>query len=160
MSPILSPSQVTLTMRDGERRVNNSGSKAYERVELVRKNFQVITVTPAPAIDRTYLVSSLDLGGVHRATRARAEFAGKGVNVTQALLLGGVSSEAIAPLSATDQSQWSQTSSLLGSPTSQSVRNNITILEPDGRTTKINEAAPALSESEWDALQALAVAEV
>jgi len=160
VSPILSPSQVTLTMRDGERRVNNSGSKAYGRVELVRKNFQVITVTPAPAVDRTYLVSTLELGGVHRATRARAEFAGKGVNVTQALLLGGVSSEAIAPLTATDQSQWSGASFLLGSPTSQSVRNNITILEPDGRTTKINEAAPALSESEWDALQALAVAEV
>ena len=52
---------------------------------LVSKNFQVITVTPAPAIDRTYLVSSLDLGGVHRATRSGAEFAGKGVNVTQAL---------------------------------------------------------------------------
>lgn len=127
---------------------------------LVSKNFQVITVTPAPAIDRTYLVSSLDLGGVHRATRSGAEFAGKGVNVTQALVLGGVPSQAIAPLTATDLAQWSGASFLLGSPSSQSVRNNITILEPDGRTTKINEAAPALSEPEWDALQSLAVAEV
>ena len=64
MSPILSPSQVTLTMRDGEHGVNNSGPKGYGRVGLVSKNFQVITVTPAPAIDRTYLVSSLELGGV------------------------------------------------------------------------------------------------
>jgi 1-phosphofructokinase len=126
----------------------------------VSKSFQIITVTPAPAIDRTYLVSSLELGGVHRATRASAQFAGKGVNVTQALVLGGVSSQAIAPLTATDQEEWSGTSFLLGSPTSQSVRNNITILEPDGRTTKINEAAPALTESEWDALQALTLAEI
>ena len=73
---------------------------------LVSKNFQVITVTPAPAIDRTYLVSSLDLGGVHRATRSGAEFAGKGVNVAQALVLGGVPSQAIAPLTATDLAQW------------------------------------------------------
>jgi 1-phosphofructokinase len=120
----------------------------------------VITVTPAPAIDRTYRVGELHLGEVHRAGRATAEFAGKGVNVTEALILSGVPSLAIVPLSQRDTAQWADHAALRGSPAEGDVRVNITVLEPDGRTTKINETPASLRTEEWEALSELALSEL
>ena len=63
---------------------------------------RVITLTPAPAIDRTYLLDSLHPGEVHRAQEVHSELAGKGVNVTKGLMVGGTSSLAVVPLSRED----------------------------------------------------------
>ena len=112
---------------------------------------RVITVTPAPAIDRTYVVNTLELGEVHRATEVHAELAGKGVNVASNLLVGNVASRAVVPLSI-DDSATLTSDVIVPHPVSQPIRVNITVLEEGGRTTKINEEAPALSSAEWAGL--------
>ena len=121
---------------------------------------RVITVTPAPSIDRTYVVDALELGGVHRAVSAAADFAGKGVNVTHALTVAGVPSEAIVPLTTADAEQYGTNGTLRASLASHSVRHNITVIEPGGRTTKINALAPELTSLEWDSLHAEALSRV
>ena len=55
----------------------------------------VITITPAPSIDRTYFISSLQPGSVQRASKVTEELAGKGVNVGHALSLDGIEVSAI-----------------------------------------------------------------
>lgn len=120
----------------------------------------VVTLTPAPAIDRTYHLTELARGGTHRSHHSSAELAGKGVNVTRALLLGGVLSRAIVPLSPGDSARWAPDSTLIGSPATHDCRVNITLLEPDGTTTKVNEQAFTLSSSEWEAMTSLALAEL
>ena len=112
---------------------------------------RVITLTPAPAIDRTYLVDSLHLGEVHRARESHAELAGKGVNVSSGLVLAGIPSLAVVPLtreeaaSADDEIIYAHTISHL-------LRVNITVLDDDGHTTKINEKAPPLTTADWTGL--------
>lgn len=119
---------------------------------------RVITVTPAPSIDRTYLVDALELGGVHRASSATADFAGKGVNVTRALTLAGIGSEAIVPLTNEDAAHYGSAPTIRSSLSAQGVRHNITVIEPGGRTTKVNALAPELTTTEWEALQSEALA--
>ena len=112
---------------------------------------RVITVTPAPAIDRTYVLDSFELGEVHRASEVHSEIAGKGVNVSTNLNVADVASLAVVPLSPED-SAGIESTHLVAHPISQRVRVNITVLEDGGRTTKINEKAPALTSSEWASL--------
>lgn len=112
---------------------------------------RVITVTPAPAIDRTYVLDSFELGEVHRASEVHSEIAGKGVNVSTNLNVADVASIAVVPLSPED-SAGIESTLLVAHPISQRVRVNITVLEDGGRTTKINEKAPALTSSEWASL--------
>ena len=60
----------------------------------------VVTLTPAPVLDRTYFVSNLVPGGVNRADAVGEELAGKGINVSRGLVLGGISSPAVVPIGA------------------------------------------------------------
>lgn len=112
---------------------------------------RVITLTPAPAIDRTYLLDALHPGEVHRAREVHAELAGKGVNVSTNLRRAGMDSLAVIPLSLEDSAnldaQFIQTY-----PVSARLRINITLLEEGGRTTKINEGSAALTPHEWEGL--------
>jgi len=123
----------------------------------VKKPSKVITLTPAPSLDRTYRLSVLTPGEVHRARAVHSEFAGKGVNVTRALLVGGVSSVAIAPIGRNDSDHLPEDGSLVSLETGQSVRVCITLLEDGGQTTKINEQPPSLSSLEWDTLCELTI---
>ena len=111
----------------------------------------VVTLTPAPSIDRSYFVDDLVPGAVHRATRVTEEFAGKGVNVSHALNLAGIPTTAVVPLPAAEWSRRSDRSWLSFSDTSVSPRVSITVLEPNGQTTKINQSAPDLSPEDWAA---------
>jgi len=113
---------------------------------------RVITLTPAPAIDRTYQLASFAVGDVHRALGVRSELAGKGVNVSRGLAVGGVSSLAVVPLSSADVPSVSGDPMIHPSPIDAPLRVNITVVEEGGRTTKINEIPPALSHPEWSAL--------
>ena len=112
---------------------------------------RVITLTPAPAIDRTYLVGELHPGAVHRARAVSAELAGKGVNVTANLRLGNIPSLAVIPLSREDSRDLQQ-DFIHPHPISQSIRVNITLLEDGGQTTKVNDLAPSLTSAEWSGL--------
>lgn len=138
---------------DGERRVNNSWAPKCATVERVKNLARVVTLTPAPSIDRTYQVHAMSPGEVHRAHRVSAEFAGKGVNVSRGLGVAGISSLAVVPLSHQDQLSWAEDTMVVSSTVPGSVRVSITVTEDDGRTTKINEYPPALSPQDWQALQ-------
>lgn len=112
----------------------------------------VITVTPAASIDRSYYVDSLIPGSVHRASRVTEELAGKGINVGHALSLAGVSVCGFVPLPLHEHERWRTKPWVEPVPSEAPVRVSVTLLEPDGRTTKINQGVPALEIEVWDAI--------
>ena len=108
----------------------------------------IVTVTPNPSIDRTVtLNSALTRGAVHRVQSVSSEPGGKGVNVARALALAGVDTVAVLPASPGDPFL-----ALLDAagvpaapvPVGGAVRTNLTVTEPDGTTTKLNEAGALL----------------
>ena len=116
----------------------------------------IITVTPNPSIDRTAtLQGELVRGGVHRVTSVSDEPGGKGVNVAHALNLAGLDVVAILPAGDRDPFLTGLRSAGVrfeAVPVSGAVRTNLTITEPDGTTTKINEPGAALDPAEAEAL--------
>lgn len=113
----------------------------------------VVTVTATPSIDRSYAVDGLTPGRVHRAHTVTEEFAGKGVNVSHGLTLASIPTLAIVPLPPEEgakrhrEKQWLRWSAASASP-----RVSITVLDPDGSTTKINQQPPALTPEDWQRL--------
>lgn len=112
----------------------------------------LVTLTPSPAIDRTYRLPRLLLGEVNRATSVTEEFAGKGVNVSRNLSLTGIRAPAVVPLSSRDRSAVEGDELVVPSECSGRLRVNITAIDDDGETTKLNESAPSLSAEEWNTL--------
>lgn len=111
----------------------------------------IVTLTAAPSIDRSYFVDRLIPGGVHRATRVTEEFAGKGVNVSHGLDLAKIPTTAVTPLPHGDWGKYEATPWLSFSDASVSPRVSITVLEPNGNTTKINQSPPDLTPEDWAA---------
>ena len=113
----------------------------------------IVTVTPNPSVDRTIEVSELVRGAVLRASAAWAEPGGKGVNVARALAANGAKAIAVLP---TGGAEGLQLAALLAAegvevvevPLAGSTRANVTVVEPDGTTTKLNEPGPDLSPAE------------
>jgi 1-phosphofructokinase len=122
----------------------------------------IVTLTPNPSIDRTLTVERLDRGGLVRATAATVEAAGKGVNVARALHAHGVATLAIVPLSTSTAPRFTGLIDdgvpLLPVPVDGPIRENVSIVEPDGTVTKVNEPGPRLAASEVDAMLAAAAA--
>ncbi|OYN99289.1 1-phosphofructokinase [Propionibacteriaceae bacterium ES.041] len=117
----------------------------------------ILTVTPNPSVDRTVFLDRTVLGSVNRADHAQSEPSGKGVNVAIALHSQGRVVEAVVPVGGHVGAQLASMLEASGLPTSivpisGELRSNISLTEPSGRVTKINEAGPRLSESECDAL--------
>ncbi|MCU0283902.1 MAG: 1-phosphofructokinase [Candidatus Nanopelagicales bacterium] len=123
----------------------------------------IVTVTCNPSLDRTLAVAALVRGEVIRAESTMEDPGGKGVNVTRFLVARGNASVAVLP------SGGAIGRALVGAlsdagiphravPIAGATRSNVTVVEPDGTTTKLNEPGPALSGAEVDALVA-AVAE-
>lgn len=116
----------------------------------------IITVTPNPSIDRTVtLPAELVRGAVHRVSSVSSEPGGKGVNVARALTLAGLDVVAILPAAEHDPflaGLRAQGVDFHAVPVAGSVRTNLTITEPDGTTTKVNEPGAALSAAEAEAL--------
>lgn len=112
----------------------------------------VVTLTPAPTLDRTYLVSNLHRGEVNRADEVGEELAGKGINVSRALQLAGIPAPAVVPLGNAERGILDRTGSkkfLIPMWIEGTIRVSTTILEKDGPTTKINEAPKPLTSAEW-----------
>jgi len=116
----------------------------------------IITLTANPSLDRTVeLAGPLSRGGVQRATSVSAQPAGKGVNVARALAAGGEQVLAVLPGDASDPVVAGlETDGLayLALPIGQALRSNITLAEPDGTTTKVNEPGPALTAIQQEEL--------
>lgn len=122
----------------------------------------IVTVTPNPSLDRTLHLSRLEPGAVNRATATMTEPSGKGVNV--ALALHGVGVEVCAVLPVGGGAGREIVSALddlgldtIGVPITGAVRSNVSLVEDDGRSTKVNEPGPMLTDAEADALCATAL---
>jgi 1-phosphofructokinase len=122
----------------------------------------IVTVTPNPSLDRTLHLPRLEPGVVNRATATMTEPSGKGVNV--ALALHGVGVDVCAVLPVGGGAGHEIISALealgldtVGVPIAGAVRSNVSLVEADGRSTKVNEPGPALSADEVDALCATAL---
>jgi 1-phosphofructokinase len=116
----------------------------------------IVTVTPNPSIDRTLAVPELRRGEVVRVSSATSEAGGKGINVARALDAMGVAAVAIAPASEATRARLEAL--LQGHPPLRTVpldgeiRTNLSLVEPDGTVTKVNEPGPALDPATADRL--------
>lgn len=119
----------------------------------------IVTVTPNPSIDRTITVEDLRLGEVNRASSSRIDPGGKGVNVSRALHANGLATLAVLPLGG----EGGQALGLLLQEAGLehiaviirgNTRTNTAIVDSLGRTTKVNDPGPPLSEAELISLTA------
>lgn len=117
----------------------------------------IVTLTLNPSLDRSIEVGKLVVGDVNRATSAHLDPGGKGVNVSRALLANGVASRAVVPCGGDEGGQLirllvAEGVDVRAVPIAGNTRSNITLTEPDGTTTKINEPGPRLSAAEFSAV--------
>ncbi|GAB3191646.1 1-phosphofructokinase family hexose kinase [Nesterenkonia suensis] len=121
----------------------------------------IITLTPNPSLDKTVeLDAPLAPGAVQRAVRTTAEPGGKGVNISRALVAAGQQTLAVLPGDAADPVLTALTDLDVphrGLPLGEALRTNITITDPVGTTTKINEPGPTFDTARTEQLLALAV---
>lgn len=128
------------------------------------RNQLILTLTLNPSLDRTVELEHLIRGEVLRADAVHLDPAGKGVNVTRALLANGVSSRAILPVGGPEGDQLV---ALLGAeqidavivPVAGQTRSNITIAEADGTATKLNEPGAPLTAAELERVTQSVLAE-
>ncbi len=110
---------------------------------------EVVTLTANPSLDRTVgLAAPLRRGAVQRVTSSVVEPGGKGVNVARVVAAAGRRVLAVLPADAGDPFLAALAAVGLPArpvPAGGPVRTNTAVTEPDGTTTKINEAGPALS---------------
>lgn len=115
----------------------------------------IVTLTPAPTLDRTYFVTNLHSGAVNRADGVREELAGKGINVSRGLHLANISAPGIVPIGNADPAVLVRTGSaefLTPLWVDGSLRVSTTILEHGGTTTKVNETPRPLSHEDWNSI--------
>jgi 1-phosphofructokinase len=119
----------------------------------------IVTLTANPSVDRTIEVAALRPGTVIRARASRVDAGGKGVNVARALAAHSRKAMAVLPSGGAEGAQLEAL--LAGSGLdlrtvriAGSIRANVTVVDADGTTTKLNEPGPALSRDELDALAA------
>jgi 1-phosphofructokinase len=117
----------------------------------------IVTLTVNPSLDRAIEVDALERGAVIRAASAHLDPGGKGVNVSRALLGNGIRSIAVVPCGGDEGEQLVRLLRAEGVevhavPITGRTRSNITIAEPDGTVTKINEPGAPLEPEELDAL--------
>ena len=117
----------------------------------------IVTLTPNPSVDRAIVIDALHRGEVHRATSSRVDPGGKGVNVSRALAAQGAATLAVLPAGGPEGHLMEELLDAAGVarrsvPVAGSLRMNISVLEPDGTTTKLNEPGPHLSPAEVEAL--------
>ena len=117
----------------------------------------ILTLTPNPSVDRTVFLDTLTLGSVNRSTRSWNEPSGKGINVALALLSHGKTVRAVLPVGGSVGAQLRQMLSRAELDTARipiagEIRTNISLAQPDGTVTKINETGRRLDQTEVDAL--------
>ena len=117
----------------------------------------IVTLTPNPSVDRAVVIDALRRGEVHRASESRIDPGGKGVNVSRALAAQSAPTVAVLPVGGPEGHLLEELLDAAGVPrrsvpVNGAVRMNISVLEPDGTTTKLNEPGPTLTPAEVDAL--------
>jgi 1-phosphofructokinase len=117
----------------------------------------IVTLTLNPSLDRTVEVPLLVRGSVIRASAGHVDPGGKGVNVARVLLANGVPARAVLPVGGRigrelvellEAEGVTMTAVEVGVDT----RTNVTLSEPDGTVTKVNETGGPLSDAEVERL--------
>jgi 1-phosphofructokinase len=117
----------------------------------------IITITLNPSVDRTVEIDTLTRGAVMRANSVRVDPGGKGINVARALARNLHKTRAVVPKGG---SEGDHLISLLAAegidtvevPIGAAIRSNITVVEPDGTTTKFNEPGAPFTAAELSRL--------
>jgi 1-phosphofructokinase len=122
----------------------------------------IVTLTANPSVDRTLEIPALERGEVVRATAARVHPGGKGVNVARVLVANGHAARAVLPSGGREGDQLLDLLGGLGIdvvpvPIAEPIRENVTVVEPDGTVTKLNAPGPRLAVDEVEALVAATV---
>jgi len=119
----------------------------------------IVTLTLNPSVDRTVEVETLARGEVMRALRVRVDPGGKGINVSRALAAHDLPTRAVVTVGGAEGEHL--VTLLRGTgieivpvPITGAIRSNITVAEPDGTTTKLNEPGAQLSSEELAAVVA------
>ena len=123
----------------------------------------VVTLTPAPVIDRTYFVEDFDAGKVNRAYEIQEFLSGKGINVSRTLRVAGVATSAVLPIGREDEhllfrTPFPQILRIL--PIPGRMRVNTQVLERSGRTTNVNQQAVAIPQRDWEAVIDMTIGEI
>ncbi|WP_227023093.1 1-phosphofructokinase [Actinomadura rubrobrunea] len=110
-------------------------------------------MTANPSVDRTVEVDALARGTVIRARAAHVDPGGKGVNVSRALAALGHKTRAVLPSGGAEGRQLADLLAADGIelvlvPIRGAVRANVSVVEPDGTVTKLNEPGPYLVPDE------------
>lgn len=117
----------------------------------------IVTVTLNPSIDRTAsLPGPLQRGQVNRLGNSTEVSAGKGVNISRVLCGAGVDTCAVIPAGTKDRLVAGLSNDKIphaAVPISAPARTNLTITEPDGTTTKINQPGAPLTPDELRAAE-------
>jgi 1-phosphofructokinase len=113
----------------------------------------IVTLTPNPSLDRSLFLDTFTRGAVNRCTATLLEPSGKGVNVALALRSHGVPVIALLPIGGPAGEQLVQLLDAAGLPyrtvmIAGTVRTNVSMIEADGTTSKINEPGPTLTSEE------------
>jgi 1-phosphofructokinase len=122
----------------------------------------IVTVTANPSLDRAVtLAGPLQVGDVQVAAGVREDAGGKGINVARVVTAAGADALAVLPLAATDPFATSLAATGVPVhvvPIDGHARANLTVLDPDGTTTKINLPGPRLDDADQTALVAAVTA--
>jgi len=115
----------------------------------------IVTVSLNPSVDRTITVEALRRGEVIRATASRVDPGGKGINVSRALTRHGLKTRAVVALGGPEGNHLEDLLATRGIEVlpiriEGSIRSNVTVVEPDGTTTKLNEPGAWLAAHEVD----------
>lgn len=113
----------------------------------------IVTLTPNPSLDRTLFLDTFTRGAVNRCTATLAEPSGKGINVALALHKHGVPVLAVLPVGGPAGEQLIQLLDATGLAyravtITGTIRTNVSMIEADGTSSKINEPGPTLTSEE------------
>lgn len=117
----------------------------------------IVTLTLNPSVDRTVEVDALARGEVMRAHSVRVDPGGKGINVSRALAIHGIPTRAVVTVGGAEGAHLvtllrETGCEIVTVPINGAIRSNITVVEPDGTTTKFNEPGAELSADELNAV--------
>ena len=109
----------------------------------------IVTVTANPSLDRTIELSApLSVGAVQRSVSTTDEPGGKGVNVSRVLAASGADTLAVLPGRLDDPvlvALRERGVPAVALPVDARIRANVTLTDPSGTTTKVNEQGPDLA---------------
>lgn len=117
----------------------------------------IVTLTLNPSVDRTVEVETLNRGEVMRARGVRVDPGGKGINVSRALAANNHATRAVVTLGGAEGEHLvallrDTGIGIVPVRIRGAIRSNITVVEPDGTTTKLNEPGAELSADELAAV--------